>query len=70
MAATSALMSIGFTRISSVWSRVAWTVASIFGNELNNIVMAFGLAWRIALTTVRPSPVPDMCITKKHVISF
>ena len=27
---------------------MAWTVASIFGNELNNIVMAFGLAWRIA----------------------
>ena len=40
---------------------IAWDAASNSGNALRIIVTAFGLAWRIALTTVRPSPAPGMC---------
>ena len=44
IASTRVGMFIGFTRISSAWSRMAWAAAVICGKALNNLVTALGLA--------------------------
>ncbi len=61
IASISSATFIGLTRISSVCSRIALAAADISGNALSKSVTASGLEWRMALTTVRPSPAPGMC---------
>jgi hypothetical protein len=61
MASTNADISIGLNRMSSVCEGIAWAAASISRKLLDSIVTVVGLTWRIALTTVKPSPEPGIC---------
>jgi len=50
----------GFSKILSACLRMAAVAFLMSGFALRMIVTAFGFAWRIAPTTIRPSPAPGM----------
>ena len=59
--------SSGFTRISSVGSRMAAKASSIAGYPLSTSLAACGWVWRMALTTVKPPPPCGTCKSESNV---
>jgi hypothetical protein len=60
------LISQGFRQPESAGSRTAAKASSIAGYRLSTRVAACGWVWRMALTTVKPSPACGVCRSESN----
>src|SRR5258708_38329938 len=70
MISRSEAISMGFTRTLSARKRIADRASSSSGYPLSTSVAAFGWVWRMALTTVKPSPAWGMCRSESSTSKF